>query len=75
MERGLKAKRVFRGRVYEREITDLSRITSNEAATMIGITLRYLYHLVKLGRLAPIKKEGHLFFRYREIQNFLRERR
>lgn len=75
MEKGIKVKRIIRGRIYEREISDLSRIESNETKTMIGITLRHLYHLVKLGRLHPIKQKGRLAFKYRDVERFLNERK
>jgi hypothetical protein len=51
MKKKVKVNRVIRGRIYERTISNLSRITSNEAATMIGITLRHLYHLITFGKL------------------------
>ena len=75
MRRELQVRRTLHGRIYERQITELSRITSNEAKTMIGITLRHLYHLVELGILHPFKKKGHLYFKYREIEKFVNERR
>jgi len=69
-------KKIIRGRVYRRKITDRSLITSGEARTKIGIgSLRYLYHLVKMGKLHCIKRRGRLFFRYKEVEQFANQRR
>jgi len=75
MRKKLKIKSAIGGRIFVREISNLSRITSNEAAMLIGITLRHLYLLVEMGKLHPIKKCGRLFFKFKEIEKFMKERR
>lgn len=70
--RKLKVKTVSRGRVCKRMITDLGWISSNEARNIIEVTLRYLYHLVELRRLNPVKRNGRLFFRFKEVKKFLK---
>lgn len=42
MRKGIKIGKVIQGRTYDREITGLCPITSNEACTTIGIGLRHL---------------------------------
>lgn len=75
MRKKLKIKSVISGRTFEREISTLSRITSNETSILIGITLRHLYLLVEMGKLHPIKRHGKLFFRFKDIERFLNERK
>jgi hypothetical protein len=67
---GLTVTRMVRGRIYRRKVTDYSLITSTEAQTKIGITLRYLYYLVEMGKLHCVKKKGRLFFKYGEVKKF-----
>lgn len=71
---GLTVKKIVRGRIYRRKVTDHSLITSSEAQTKIGISLRYLYYLVEMGKLHCVKRKGRLFFKYREIEKFVNER-
>lgn len=76
MKKKLKIRSVIAGRVFEREISTLSRITSNETTTFLGgITLRHLYLLVEMGKLHPIKRHGRLFFRFKDVEKYQRERR
>lgn len=72
---GLTVKKMVRGRIYHRKVTDYSLITSNEARTKTGISLRYLYYLVEIGKLHCVKKKGRLFFKYGEVEKFASQRR
>ena len=72
---GLTVKKMVRGRIYRRKINDYSLITSSETRTKIGISLRYLYYLVEIGKLHCVKKKGCLFFKYGDVEKFASQRR
>ena len=59
----------------EREVSQRGGILgSPEAAAHLGITLVWLYKLVKQGKLHPKRRKGRLLFRLRELWRYEQKR-
>jgi len=55
----------------EREVgPNQGLLSSSEAAGYLGITLVWLYHLVKEGKLYPKRQKGRLVFRFGELRRY-----
>lgn len=60
----------------EREVgPESGLLSSNEAATYLGISLVWLYKLVKKGALHTQRKKGRLVFRFRELRRYKQQNR
>ena len=51
-------KRVLRGRLYERRITADDLLTCPEVAAYTGWSLRWVYELLRRGKLKPLRRRG-----------------
>lgn len=61
-----KAHLIRQGHVWERSVKQHGYVSSAEAKSLLGITLRHLYRLIGK-RLFPIRRNRRLFFRVSEI--------
>src|SRR5437588_249778 len=55
---------------YERDVKPNDLLSSPEAATILGLSVRHLYRLVDAGRLKYKKKKNRLLFGSRDVQRF-----
>lgn len=68
-----KAKLIRQGHVWERSVKPHGYVSSVEAKSLLGITLRHLYRLI--GRsLIPMRRKRRLYFRVSEIARMKRQR-
>jgi len=68
-----KAQLIRQGRVWERSVKQHGYVSSVEAKSLLGITLRHLYRLI--GRsLIPLRRNRRLYFRVSEIAQIKRQR-
>ncbi|MEQ1845785.1 MAG: hypothetical protein ABL983_09455 [Nitrospira sp.] len=61
-----KSQLIREGHIWERTIKRHGFVSSAEAKSLLGITLRHLYRLIGK-RLFPIRRNRRLFFRVSEI--------
>lgn len=54
--------------------SDKGLLSSSEAAAYLGITLVWLYQLIKQGKLRPRRKKGRVVFTYGELRSFKKKR-
>ena len=68
-----KAHLIRQGHVWERSVKQHGYVSSVEAKSLLGITLRHLYRLI--GRsLIPMRRNRRLYFRVSEIAQIKRQR-
>ncbi len=59
----------------ERKVRPNGLLTSTEAATFLGVTLRRIYQLVEAYKLEPIRQRDQLLFRLGDLIEFEGSRR
>jgi len=64
---GLIIERKIGGVKYIREIRPKGFVSSTEACRILNYSLVHLYRLARWRKLIPIKKQGRLFFRVKDV--------
>lgn len=69
-----KAQLIRQGHVWERSVKQHGYVSSVEAKSLLGVTLRHLYRLI--GRsLTPMRRNRRLYFRVSEIARLTKQRK
>ncbi len=60
-------RRVIDGRALIYEVPARGLVTGREAAALLGVTLRWIYQLIKAGRLRAIRRRGRVLVSVRAV--------